>query len=166
MITILSKNSTLTKPNPYGNTENGFTLVELMIVIAILGILAAIAVPAYQDSVRKSRRSDAQGALTSFANAMERHFTTTSSYTGAGTTAGNTGAQTIFSTQSPIDGSNKYYDLTIEAADATTFTLRATAINGQADDGNMELTSTGVRRWDENDDGDFTDTGETDWVAG
>ena len=56
------------------NTK-GFTLIELMIAVAIVGILAGIAYPSYQDSVRKSRRADAQGALLGFANAMERYFT-------------------------------------------------------------------------------------------
>ncbi len=143
----------------------GFTLIEILIVVAILGILAAIAVPAYQDSVRKSRRSDAQGALTSFANAMERHYTTNNTYRGAAAGGADTGAPDIFPTQTPIDGSTKFYNLTIQAATNTTFTLRATPIGGQVGDGIMELTNTGVRRWDEDNDGAFGAT-ENDWVSG
>ncbi|MFI3186333.1 MAG: prepilin-type N-terminal cleavage/methylation domain-containing protein, partial [Methylococcaceae bacterium] len=56
-------------------SQAGFTLIELMVTVAIVGILAAIAYPSYQDSVRKSRRADASGALLGLANAMERHFT-------------------------------------------------------------------------------------------
>jgi type IV pilus assembly protein PilE len=126
---------------------NGFTLIELMIVIAIIGILAAIAFPAYTDSVTKSRRSVAQGDLMSLANAMERHFTTNGDYLGAAAGAADTGAPTIFSTTSPSDGGTAYYNLTISAATATSFTLTATAINGQAADGNLTLTNTGVRTW-------------------
>ncbi|MCP4091353.1 MAG: prepilin-type N-terminal cleavage/methylation domain-containing protein, partial [Gammaproteobacteria bacterium] len=58
----------------YGKSR-GFTLIELMIVVAIVGILAAIAYPSYQEQVRKSRRADANGALLGLANAMQRHAT-------------------------------------------------------------------------------------------
>jgi len=84
--------------------QNGFTLIELMIALAIVGILAAIAYPSYQDSVMKSLRTDATGALLGLANAMERHFTETNSYLGAGTDAGNTGIPTIFSATSQSMG--------------------------------------------------------------
>ncbi|MBT5967504.1 MAG: prepilin-type N-terminal cleavage/methylation domain-containing protein, partial [Gammaproteobacteria bacterium] len=50
----------------------GFTIIELMITVAIIGILASIAYPSYQESVYKSRRADGKGALLGLANAMER----------------------------------------------------------------------------------------------
>ena len=53
-------------------TTKGFSLIELMIAVAIVGILAGIAYPSYQESVRDSRRADAKGALLGFANSMER----------------------------------------------------------------------------------------------
>lgn len=143
--------------------STGFTLIELMITVAIVGILASIALPSYQESVRKSRRSDAEGALTNMANAMERYFTTSNTYLGAaGTTAtpANTGAPRVYST--PAETA-QYYTLTISAAAANSYTLRATPINGQATNGILELTDTGVRRWDRNNDGDFLDTDETSW---
>ena len=156
--------------NKTRHRENGFTLIELVITIAIVAILASIALPSYNESITKSRRSDAQGALLSFANAMERHFTTNGTYLGAGTDdnddgdATSAGAPTIFSTSSPVDGSAVYYNLTIkDDVTASAYTLLATAVGGQANNGNMELTSTGLRRWDENDDGDFLDAGENDW---
>jgi type IV pilus assembly protein PilE len=64
----------------------GFTLVELMIVIAVLAILAAIAVPSYYRQVEKSRRADAQSALLSAAQTLERCFTRTNTYVGCFTT--------------------------------------------------------------------------------
>lgn len=144
----------------------GFSLIEMMVVIAIIGILAVVVIPSYQDSIKKSRRADAQGALTSFAGAMERHFTTGGhSYLGAAGTEGspaNTGSPWIFPSEAPLDGSSKYYDLSITAATKTTYTLRATPKGAQADDGMMELDSTGVRRWDKNNNGSF-DAGENCW---
>ena len=139
--------------------NKGFTLIELIVAVAIVGILAAIAIPSYQDSVRKSRRSDAKGALMGLANAMERYFTATSSYLGAaGTTAtpANTGAPRIYAPKSPVDGGGpKYYNLTINAATASTYTLYAapitTAASGdstaQASDkcGTLTLTNIGTR---------------------
>lgn len=59
----------------------GFTLVELMIVIVIVSIMAAIAYPSYQDSVRKSRRSEAKIALMEIANLQERFFAENNTYT-------------------------------------------------------------------------------------
>ncbi|MGZ8163523.1 MAG: type IV pilin protein [Methylobacter sp.] len=131
-------------------TQPGFTLIELMIAVAITGILAAIAYPSYQDSVRKSRRADAKGALLGFANAMERRFTESNSYLGAaGTTAtpADTGAPRIYSTQSPVDGGPAYYNLRINAATASSYTLYAAPTGVQTNDkcGTLTLTQTGAR---------------------
>jgi len=127
--------------------QQAFTLIELMVTVAIVGILAGIAYPSYQDSVMKSRRADAKGALLGFANAMERHFTETNSYLGAGTTNGNTGIPTVFSATSPVDGGTAYYNLTINAATAASYTLNAAPTGAQANDkcGTLSLTQTGVR---------------------
>jgi type IV pilus assembly protein PilE len=140
-----------------------FTLIELIVALVIIGILAAIAFPSYQNSIRKSRRSDGQAALLGFANAMERHFTANTTYLGAAAGGADSGAPAIFPTQAPIDGSTKYYNLTIKnTITARTYTLVATPINAQAGDGVMELDNTGVRRWDEDNDGAFSAT-EKDW---
>ncbi|NRB38253.1 MAG: prepilin-type N-terminal cleavage/methylation domain-containing protein [Pseudomonadales bacterium] len=143
--------------------NSGFTLIELMIVVAIIAILAALALPSYNAQITKTRRTDAMAALTSFANAMERHATDNGSYLGAGTVAGNTGAPTIFATQVPLDGDAKYYNLTIDAATATSFTLKATPIGVQVGDGFIELLSTNQRRWDKDNDGTIQTT-ENQWT--
>jgi type IV pilus assembly protein PilE len=137
--------------------------MELMIVVAIFGLLVAIAYPNYQDSVNNGRRVDAQGAVTGFASAMERHFTANNSYLGAGVAGADTGAPAIYMTQSPRDSGTKFYNLTIQAATATTYTLRATPINGQVGNGLIELLSTGQKRWDKDNSGDATGTGENNW---
>lgn len=140
-------------------SSNGFTLIELVAAVAIVGILAAIAIPSYQDSVMKSRRADAQGALEGFANKMEQHFTESNSYcdvggtggaavTNCGTATNDTGSPSIYYTQSPVDGNGtKFYNLTISAAAPSTYTLQATPINAQAGDkcGVLTLNNTGGR---------------------
>jgi len=137
--------------------SRGFSLIELMIVVAIIGILAAVAFPSYQESVAKSKRADAQGALLNLASALERHFTETNSYcdagsnveAGCGTGTGDSGAPTIFATQVPVDGGTKYYDLEIKAGGvtATTFEVRAIPVGSMSGDkcGNLTYTNAGVQ---------------------
>ncbi len=131
----------------------GFTLVELMIVVAIIGILTSIAYPSYQESVAKSRRSDATGALLVFANAMERHFTVNSTYKNAAGTDGtptDTGLPRpgVFGhQQSPLDSGTALYNLKINAANDTTYTLYAERTGAQTNDGcgTLTYTNTGVK---------------------
>ncbi len=146
--------------------QHGFTLMELMIAIVIIGILAAVAYPGYQNQIRRARRADAQGDLMAFAAAMERNFSATSTYLGLAAGGNPTGvpALTTFPPTSPTAGGGPVaYNLTIQAATATTYTLRAVPIGPQAVDGMLELTSAGVRRWDRNNDAVFANPGEITW---
>ena len=131
------------------NTK-GFTLIELMIVVALIGIIAAIAYPSYQGYVEKTRRGNAQGSLLQFASAMERYYTQNNTYAGADDGNGVPGAppNDLFADEAPLDGNAKFYDLTIQDLQANSFTLRATPKNGQAGDGFLQLHSNGVREWD------------------
>ncbi len=61
--------------------QNGFTLLELMIVVAIVGVLMAVAIPSYLDSVQKARRSDAMSALMDVANRLEQYMLDNNTYT-------------------------------------------------------------------------------------
>jgi type IV pilus assembly protein PilE len=105
--------------------QKAFTLIELMVTVAIVGILASIAYPSYQDSVRKSRREDAKGVLLGLANAMERRFTEANSYTGVTPT------------------STSYYTISI-TADANSYTLSAVPVSTDTC-GTLTLTHTGVK---------------------
>ncbi len=106
----------------------GVTLVELMVVVVILGILAAIAYPSYRAQVLRSHRSDAKIALEQAAQTLERCYTITPTYA------------TCAPLQAVIDGTpttseNGYYSIDFPAAPtALAFTVRATAVGGQLDD--------------------------------
>lgn len=139
--------------------QRGFTILELVVTIGIIGILAGVAYPAYQSQITATRRADAQSDLMQLASFMERFFTENNAYDQD--RAGN--AVTLPFTQSPQSGSNTAYTLTVATPTSTTYTLTATPINAQAGDGFLDLSETGVRRWDTNNNGVATDPGESDW---
>lgn len=116
-------------------SDRGFTLVELMITVAIVGILAAVAYPSYVESVRKARREDAMAALLDIQMQQEKFRANNPRYT---TNLADVG----FSSGVSRDG---YYTLAIRAADATRFTATATPASGpQADDScNFSITQNG-----------------------
>ena len=124
--------------------QQGFTLIELMITVGIVGILAGIAYPSYQDSVMKSRRADVKGVLLGLANAMERHFTETNSYEEAAVAAANTGNPGIYTIP---DETATYYTVTISAATDSSYTLSAAPTGAQNNDicGTLTLSHTGVK---------------------
>lgn len=130
-------------------SSQGFTLIELMIAIAILGIIAAIALPSYQDSVRKSRRTAATVALTTAAQNLERYFTVNNTYTGA--TVGTEGAATdVLVNYAPIDGaaSAAFYEISLAIGETgTSYTITATPTRVMDGDecGNYTLTQTGAK---------------------
>lgn len=128
-------------------TQSGFNLIELMIVVAIVGIVAAFAYPSYMQNVRDTKRAECAGALAGAANAMERFYSVNGNYLGAAAGGANTGSPAVYNTSCPADGSAATYNITIAAATASTYSLRATPIGPQADDacGSLTLSNTGVK---------------------
>ncbi len=139
--------------------NKGFSLVELMVALAIIGILTMVALPTYQSYVKDSNRASAQADLMALAAAMERHKATTYSYAGAATGGADTGAPSVFQTYSPSSEpiANRRYDLTIDtlAANGMSYRLRATPAAGsvQVGDGDLYYFSDGRKGWDKNTDG-------------
>lgn len=125
------------------SAQRGFTLIELMIVVVVMTVLLAIAIPSYQENVRRSRRVEAQVALVSVQQAMERFFTLNNTYTGASLT----GANPIFPANVPSSGPANYVlSLAIVAA-GNNYTITATRQGAQAADecGNFNLAASGAR---------------------
>ena len=75
------KTEETSKNQPFATRERGFTMLELMIVVAIVALLAVIAVPAYQDQANAARRSDGHALLTDIAARMERFYFDNTTYT-------------------------------------------------------------------------------------
>lgn len=120
------------KPN------SGVTLMELLVVIAVISILSAIAIPTYRSYVIRANRSDAKAALLSAAGALERCYTRFNSYATAD------GCTVAFNVSSPSGN----YTITAPTQTATAFSLLATAVDGQAKDTdckNFTLTNSSVR---------------------
>lgn len=130
--------------------HGGFTLIELMITVAIIGILAAVAYPAYTEQVAKGRRADARVRLVAAQQWMERYYTERYSYASAGETTENADfdAQTAFVTSPPAGEGQPMYTLGV-VVDGRTYTLTATRQAGSAMEndacGNLTLTQDGTR---------------------
>lgn len=124
--------------------QSGFTLIELMIVVAIIGIIAGIAYPSYMESVRKSNRADAKASLNDVAQRLQRCYTVYNVYNSEDCSV----AEALKDKGSINSGENMYGITAVLAADS--FTLTAAPVSGtsQAGDtkcGSLTLTNAGVR---------------------
>lgn len=100
--------------------QRAFTLIELMLVVVVIGILAAIALPSYQEHVRQTRRAEVAAVLLDSAQLLERHYTRHGGYDAATLTG--------LASQSPASGAAVYQIVASLAAES--FTLTATAVPG------------------------------------
>ena len=103
----------------------GFTLIELMITVAIVGVLASVVYPSYISFITKSNRSEGQRELLRFANLQEQFFVDFRTYSDDLTTLGESTAS--------IATEHGYYTISVTDSDAAGFTLNATAEGRQAD---------------------------------
>lgn len=118
----------------------GFTLIEVMIVVAIVAILASVAVPSYLESIRRGNRADAAATLLKNANWMEQQFTVNSSYKLPDGTV-----PAIPFAQSPPSGAAKYTIALAAGTTATTYTLEATPAQADSKCGKLTLDQSGTR---------------------
>ena len=130
---------------------NGFTLIEIMIVVAVVAILLAVALPAYQEQVRKTKRSLARAELQELLGRQEQYFVNNRSYATAlgqlGYTDGGYGIDTD-GNDIAKSAANAIYNLQFNGTPTSTiYTLEAVPLGSQAVDrcGTLRITSVGVK---------------------
>jgi len=124
--------------------QQGFTLLELMIAVVIIGILAAVAYPAYEDALRKGRRADGHVSLINHASKQEQYFLENKSYARTMTNIGGSA--------NPAPSADAYYTISVKAATlacpiATCFILEAAPAGAQSNDscGTLSINSLGEK---------------------
>ncbi|HIK75329.1 MAG: type IV pilus assembly protein PilE [Alloalcanivorax sp.] len=114
----------------------GFTLIELMIVVVVVAILAAIAYPSYTEQVRETRRAEYQGLIMDLAASLENYRARNFSYKDADSALGSL---------SPKLNNNDYYSVNINvSADNQRYDISAAPKGAQSGDGTLKLNSEGV----------------------
>jgi len=106
--------------------QNGFTLIELMMVVAVVGVLMGVAYPSYQNHMLKTKRSDCKAGLMRVADLQERYYLRNNTY--AADTA------TLFGAAGQQLSPEEVCELVVTSGDSNTFVLTANALGGQLND--------------------------------
>jgi type IV pilus assembly protein PilE len=122
--------------------SKGFTLIELVVAILIVGILSAVAVSSYQDYTLRAQRAEAKSVLLEVAGWMERNYTATGSY---GVNPLGAAITTPPITQSPRTGTARYGVSFTVAPTATAFEVRAVPVAADAECGTLTLNQQGTQ---------------------
>jgi len=117
--------------------QSGFTLLELMIVLVVVGILASIAIPSYRDSIRKSNRRAAQAVLMDIANRERQYFIANRAFA--------TEAELAYALPAEVAGKYTFTVTPDNAATPPNFVIDFTAVGSQAADGDLSLNSEGEK---------------------
>ena len=131
----------------------GFTLIELVVTVAILAILSRIAYPTYTSYVKRSNRSDAEAQLTRMGQAEERWFSTNDRYSSTTASVVAMGAVQYSPSNAQNNSTTKInYNLSPTSATSTIYLLTATPTTTSlnAKDGNLTLDNTGKKCWYKN----------------
>ena len=129
------------KPSEPRYVHLGFTLIEVMIVIAIVGILTAVALPSYRSYIERGDRAAARAAMMEAQQFMERFYVNNDSYSVDKTNAN----AALPARLTAVPAENPKYNLAISAVSSNSYTLTATPINTVQKCGNLTLTNTGVK---------------------
>ncbi|PMG43203.1 type IV pilin protein [Shewanella sp. 10N.286.52.B9] len=123
------------------NKKNGFTLIEVMITVVIIGVLASIAYPSYVGFVSKGARADALSGLMNIANRQEQYYLDHKTFT--------KNMKRLGMDDDPYIVDNGLYSIDATTGNVTKFVLKATALGAQAtrdsECGTIEVTSDGVK---------------------
>jgi len=123
--------------SPQVNRNRGFSLIELLIVVAVLGVIFAVAYPSYYSYVLKTHRTDGKSALVNLANDMEKYYFTHNEY-----------PATIATLRQNSTSDDGHYELAVDAATARGFELSAKPVGQQSKDkhcGTFTLDSDGIK---------------------